>query len=184
MEIGGVFLREFQPYTSQQQDEEFDKYVEWLRDLRTVKYIGRKEYFLSSDKNEIFEYVKQLAKSPNDSFFKIMYNDNFIGTFKVGHINWETRTADMGIMIGDANYRGKGMSERVMQVGLYYAFNNLGLWKVTGGLLSGNIAMQKCFEKCGFKQEGCIRNYMFVGNTLEDHLLYGLLREEFMEVEQ
>ncbi len=173
-----LVLREFIPIL----DEEFDRYVDWLRTFDNVKYIGRPEYFLSIDKMSIYEYVNNLAHSRTDSFFKVYEGAVFIGTFKVGHINWETRSADMGIMIGDSSRKGKGLSIRIMKIGMKYAFNILGLRKLTGGLLSGNVAMQKCFEKCGFKQEGCVRKYMYVGEKLEDHLLYGILREEYKEI--
>lgn len=171
---GGVLLREFFG-----EDDDFNQYCEWLRDPETVKFIGRKEYLLTTHPDAIKEYLHTLSKSSCDSFFKIIYESKFIGTFKIGHINWETRTADMGIMIGDKKYRSKGISINAMDIALDYSFNVLGLMKATGGCLSGNIPMQKCFSKSGFKLEGCIRKYMFVGNKLEDHLLYGILQEEY-----
>lgn len=125
-----IILREFQATD----DEEFKEYITWLRDLETIKYIGKKDYLLTLDYDSIKSYVQNLAKSPNDSFFKVYYNKKFIGTFKVGHINWETRTADMGIMIGDISSRGKKLSTQIMKIGLKYAFEILGLWKAWGGV--------------------------------------------------
>ena len=170
-----LVLREFIPIL----DEEFDRYVDWLRTFDNVKYIGRPEYFLSIDKMSIYEYVNNLAHSRTDSFFKVYEGAVFIGTFKVGHINWETRSADMGIMIVDSSRKGKGLSIRIMKIGMKYAFNILGLRKLTGGLLSGNVAMQKCFEKCGFKKAYVKKDTYFFEGSYIDAIVFELYNENF-----
>ena len=37
-------------------------------------------------------------------------NDEFIGTCKIAHIDWYAATADIGIMIGNKSYWGKGVA--------------------------------------------------------------------------
>ncbi len=160
-------------------DADFEIYYHWIRDYETIRFIGRREYLLSVDKDDIREYIRRLNKSPKDCFFKAIYNEKFIGTLKIGHINWETQTADMGIMIGAENMRGKGLSYGIMAVGVAYAFEKLGLRKLTGGCAQQNGPMQKCFEKCGFLKEGCERQSLYIEGQYQDHIWYGILREEY-----
>lgn len=162
-------------------DEDFMIYLSWLRIIENIKMIGRQEYLLTIDVEEIKKYVKRLNLSSNDSFFKVYYVGKFIGTFKVGHIDWLIRSADLGIMIGDQNYRNKGLSIKIMLLGIRYAFDVLGLRRLTGGCYADNFAMCKCFETCGFKLEGRRREAAILGNKYTDHILYGLLKKDVME---
>lgn len=160
-------------------DPDFEKYAGWLRDYDTVKYIGRREYLLTTDVQFIRDYIKSMNESPNDSFFKVFYQDDFVGTFKLGHINWESGVGDAGIMIGEPNARGKGISPRIIRTGVDYGFRILGLRKIVGGCVGGNIPMQKCFEAVGFKKEGCFRSQVYIEGEFQDHVFYGLFRDEF-----
>ncbi len=160
-------------------DSDFEEYVGWLRDYDTVKYIGRREYLLAMQINSIYQYVQDLNESENDSFFKVFYKEKFIGTFKIGHINWETGIGDVGIMIGDVTAKGRGLSSRIVSVGMEYAFNILGLRKLVGGCIEKNIPMRKCFEKVGFEKEGCFRKQLYIEGEYQDHYFYGIFKEDF-----
>lgn len=142
--------------------------------------IGRQEYLLTMDIDQIRDYVKQLNLSNNDSFFKVFYKGRFIGTFKVGHIDWRLKSADLGIMIGDLNYQKRGLSVKIMDLGIKYSFNVLGLRRLTGGCYAENIAMCKCFEACGFRLEGRERESLTLGDRYTDHVLYGLLKKDII----
>lgn len=132
------------------------------------------------DTSVIREYVKQLNVSSKDSFFAVYYEDVFIGTYKVGHIDWRCGVADIGIMIGNPQYRGRGLSTQIIQMSLDYCFRTLGLRRLTGGCFSTNIAMCKSFERAKFKQEGVLRKHIYEQGTYCDHILYGLLKEEYI----
>ena len=157
---------------------EFQTYISWLRDIRNIQTIGRLDYLLSMDYQEIHNYVSDIISSKNDSFFSVHYRDTFIGTFKIGHIDWHLGIGDVGIMVGDAQYRGKGLSTRIVALGVDYSFDILGLRKLTGGCYLTNIPMKRCFEKNGFIQEGELRENLFFNGQYCSQILYGLLKSE------
>ncbi|MBE5899960.1 MAG: GNAT family N-acetyltransferase [Lachnospiraceae bacterium] len=167
-------------------DDVFDSYCECLRDYENVKMIGRHEYLLSTDISEIKEYVYSLNRSSNDSFFavkhKIKGGGVFIGTLKIGHINWRIGTGDLGIMIGNKEYRGKGLSEKICKMGLEYAFHILGLRRMSCGCYEKNIPMCRCFEKIGFKKIGVERENVTFEGEYCNHVLYDMLRTEWEEL--
>lgn len=172
---GGVEIG-FKEFTDN--DEDFATYLSWLRNIKIIQMIGRQEYLLAMDIGQIEAYVKQLNLSNNDSFFKVYHKGIFIGTFKVGHIDWRLKSADLGIMIGDLRFQKKGLSSKIMKLGIEYSFNVLGLRRLTGGCYAENIAMCRCFEACGFKLEGKERESVTLGDRYTDHVSYGLLRKD------
>jgi len=171
-----VSIREF---TSKEMND--DSYYKWLRDYSVVKTIGRMEYLKPISKEMIRDYLEKVLSSPNDSFFAIytQEEEKFIGTLKIGHINWRTGVCDLGIMIGDPGSRGKGYSKEAVILGCDYAFRILSLRKVTGGTSANNIPMIKAFLNAGFIEEGRKRNELLVEGEYLDHVLFGLFKEEF-----
>lgn len=111
MKKNGLKLFEFSNH-----DEIFNDYCKFVRDYNNIKMIGRQEYLLSMDNQSIADYLFQLNQSPNDSFFAVSYEDIFIGTVKIGHIDWRIGTGDLGIMIGNINYRGKNCLKKFVQL--------------------------------------------------------------------
>lgn len=175
-EWGGVEGIAFKEFVDN--DEDFTIYLSWLRNIKIIEMIGRQEYLLAMDIDQIRAYVKQLNLSNNDSFFKVFYQGRFIGTFKVGHIDWRLKCADLGIMIGDLNYQKRGLSVKIMNLGIEYSFHVLGLRRLTGGCYAENVAMCKCFEACGFRLEGRERESLILRDRYTDHVSYGLLKKD------
>ena len=155
-------------------------YAGWLTDPETARWI-RFEYLVSLDTDDLRAHVRELMRRPQTCFFAVYARDTdaFIGTHKIDHIELRAGRGDMGIMIGHRGYRGKGLSADIMSVGCAYAFEELGLRKLTGGTAATNIPMIRCFEKLGFKREGLLRQQLKIQESYVDHALYGLLREEW-----
>ena len=159
------------------------QYFSWLRDPEVVTTLYRVEYLLTLQFSEVENYVNNLLNSKNDCFFAIYYkkNNKFIGTQRIGHIDWRTGRADLGILIGNKKYWRKGIAKDSIRTASVYAFKKLSLRKLTAGTPKNNIAMCKCFEALDFKQEGILREQLLIDGEYVDHVLYGILRREFFE---
>lgn len=159
------------------------RYYEWLTDFEVIRYIGRDEYLKPIRFEKIREYVEELWRSEYCSFFAL-YNskDNkFIGTIKVNYLNEAgliTRTADIGIMIGDREYWGKGMATDALFAICQYSFNILGARKLTAGAVAANVGVLKAFQKIGFSEEGHLRKKLLISGEYMDHVLLGCFRDE------
>jgi|ERR1041385_3378848 RimJ/RimL family protein N-acetyltransferase len=173
-----IYLQEFAP-----ENLADGRYHAWLRDLDVVRGIYRLEYLMPIQYSEIEEYANNLMQSETDCFFAIYAKatDDFIGTLRIGHIDWRVGRGDIGILIGDKNYWGRGIATDAVNVACRYAFKELSLRRLTGGTISTNEAMCRCFERAGFKQEGRLREHLLVGGVLVDHVLFGLLKDEFIK---
>ena len=131
--------------------------------------------------DEVEKYVLKLFESKNDCFFAVYLkeNDEFIGTIKLGHIDWRAGIGDLGIMIGEKKYWGKGIGKDAMACIIKYGFETLSLRKITAGTPSCNIGFIKCAEKLGFKIEGRLRKQILIDGQFYDHILFGIFKKEF-----
>lgn len=161
------------------------RYISWLRDLEVVGAINRTEYLVPIKFKKIEQYVHNLFESKSDAFFAIYHADDdaFIGTLRILNIDWHARTAEIGILIGDKNYWGKGLAKDAVSTACKYAFSTLSMHKLSASNLATNIAMCKCFERLGFQKEARLRKHNLVNGEYVDRIAYGLFRDEFQPYE-
>lgn len=70
------------------------------------------------------------------------------------------------------------MSEKICSIALDYAFNTLGLRRVSGAM-EENIAMCKCFERIGFRKIGVERENVTLEGQYCNHVLFDILKSEW-----
>ena len=58
-------------------------------------------------------------------------------------------------------------------------FVDLRLNRIEAATLEENIASKNLLKKIGFKKEGVLRKYLKINGTWRDHILYGLLENDF-----
>lgn len=117
--------------------------------------------------------------NPNSRDFEIHAEGQLIGLAYLDSISWHNRHARVGITIGDRSYWGKGYGREALQLMLDYAFNELGLHRVTAQTFSYNTAWRKLAEWAGFQHEGTDRDYIWRGEQFWDKENYALLEDEY-----
>jgi len=155
-------------------------YLAWLRDYEVVKTLNRPEYLTPIPFEPVREYCEALMRSPRDIYLAIHHglDRRFIGTVRAARIDPEARTADIGILVGDKSYWGRGIATDSVRTLARYLFDALGLRKVTAGLMSTNPAMLRVFTKLGFQEEGRFRQQDCFEGRYVDHLHLGCFRNE------
>ena len=155
-------------------------YLAWLNDLEVVRPIALPALLAPKGPEFIEESFARFTRPECQGFFiRFAPDDAFIGTAKLDGISRHTRSAWDGIMIGDRRYHGRGLAPQVYRVLLAYAFETLGLRRVSGGCNEKNIPMVKTFQRLGYTLEGRLRQADRIGGEYSDHLYFGILREEF-----
>jgi RimJ/RimL family protein N-acetyltransferase len=90
--------------------------------------------------------------------------------------------ADMrvGLSIGilDPSALGKGYGPEAMRAVCAFAFEQLGLHRISIRVLAANTRAIRSYEKIGFQREGLERQSARVGQRYEDDVLMGLLAGE------
>jgi RimJ/RimL family protein N-acetyltransferase len=159
------------------------RYFEWLRDPEVVLPIYRMEYLLPISFDAVRSYVESLWNSGRDGFFAIHEKDSgkFVGTQRIGHIDWRSGVADIGVLVGDRSCWGRGYATDAVRIACRYAFGPLSLRRLTGGTPATNEAMCRCFSRLGFREEGRLRKHLLIRGRYDDHVLYGMIKEEYQE---
>src|ERR1019366_4312125 len=58
-------------------------------------------------------------------------------------------------------------------------FGELNLHRIEAACIPSNAPSIRVLEKCGFNREGLARRYLCINGVWQDHLLFGLLHEDF-----
>lgn len=166
-------------YLSPMSTEDAEIFTQWLNDFDTTDYLGRSGTILTLQSEQ--EYLQNKTNKENEAKFAIVTldGDKIIGTISLEHINSINRDAELGIFIGDKDYRNNGYGTEAIKLILEYGFNYLNLHSVHLSLMSFNERAQKCYQKCGFKEYGRRRQCRFIDGKYYDLVEMDILKEEF-----
>ena len=160
------------------------EYLNWMRDYDVIKTLNLLSYVEKPVSKQELEDYYNLTKKDKTILFYALYNkkhDEFIGTVKVSKIDKKLLLADIGIMIGEKKYWGHGLAQDILHPLCKYLFDYYNLRKLTSGMMAINPAMQKVFEKLGFKIEGVFRKTDYFEGDYVDHIYMGCFKSEFVK---
>lgn len=89
--------------------------------------------------------------------------------------------AEIGYVLTDETYKGRGLMKEALPPILHYGFHTMGLQRVEAFVAQDNIPSLKLITSLGFVQEGRLREHYLVNDRLEDSLLFSLLKREYNE---
>ena len=138
------------PFTRQHLEN--NNYLKWLNNLNTTKHLGLPDYMMPVSFKDLENYFEQNAFSRNNVLLAVIERETleFIGTVRLAHINWISRVAVIGIMLGDDEKRGLGYASEMTKLIVDYAFNTLNLHKLTASAHNANLPSLKCFQRLGY----------------------------------
>jgi ribosomal-protein-alanine N-acetyltransferase len=73
----------------------------------------------------------------------------------------------------------RGYMTAALRVLLPSLFGELNLHRIEAACIPSNAPSIRVLEKCGFSREGLARRYLCINGVWQDHLLFGLLHEDF-----
>jgi ribosomal-protein-alanine N-acetyltransferase len=155
-----------------------EKYVNWLNDGEINRYLEARfgvPYTMESVKS----FVETQWKDPNTHMFAIMLKEGgvHIGNIKVGPINVHHKFADVGIVVGEKSFWGKGYGTEAIKLASKYAFEKLGLHKLIAGCYAPNVSSEKAFLKAGYSREGNVKRKFLCNSEYVDDLIFGKVNE-------
>lgn len=157
-----------------------ERYVEWLNDPETNRYMEFR--FTVWTREKLIKYMSE-RKASTEYFLAIcMRDDNLhVGNIKLGSIDQDHLRADIGLMIGDKAYWGRGLGTEAIRLVTEFAFTKIRLQKLVAGAYIDNVASIKAFEKCGFTREGRLREHVCSDGKRTDVILLGCTAGDFAE---
>lgn len=134
-------------------------------------------------KEDILRWIDFHNKKEDEVVLVMVANDanrviGHVGLYKIDEVAKKT---EYGILIADDNSRGKGYGTKATRAMVDYAFNTLGMHKVTAEVLNENIPSISMFTKCGFRIDGCLKDDVFKNGRYYDVLCMSVIRKACSE---
>lgn len=154
------------------EDDASDDYVRWMNDPEINQYLESRFYTQTKESTKAF--IRSVTNDSNYQF-GIFVNETgkHIGNIKIGSINLYHKFADIGFLIGEKEYWGKGIATEAIKLATDFAFNTLGLHKLWGGAYAPNIGSIKAFIKNGYQQEGVKKSQYLSNGEYVDDIMFG-----------
>jgi len=163
---------------------DLDEIMKWVNKKEINKYLS---YFLYPVSREEEEKFLEKAMSQNDAEKNLVIETKggeYLGQINLHNIDWKNRNAELGIVIGKEDYWSKGYGTDAIKTLLDYAFHQLNIYKIYLRVFEYNQRGIRCYQKCGFKEEGRLRKGHFYEGTFYDVIVMGLLKDEFESLNQ
>lgn len=153
-------------------------YLGWLHDPKVTQYLESRHTRHTRD--SVAQYVENIFTSDSDLLMGIFVKPKkrHIGNIKMGGLNRLYSRADIGIIIGERDFWGKGYASEAVSGLCDLAFSTIGVRRLWAGAYASNKGSTKAFLKAGFLQEGILRGHYVLNGQPEDGILVGKLSEE------
>ncbi len=147
-------------------------YVTWMSDPEVCKYLESK--WQSHTLESIRKYVDGLSKSPSNYLMGIfnITDNKHIGNIKLGNIHKVHRYCDLGLLIGEKEFWGKGIATEAITSATKYGFEILNLHKIFATVWEPNVGSYKAFIKAGYVEVGIFKKHIFLdGKYVDEYIL-------------
>jgi ribosomal-protein-serine acetyltransferase len=134
-------------------------------------------YTLSGARDFIATALRQIAD--DDGMQTVIVDGGGIaGCVGVHRINWGNRSTSVGYWLA-ADRQGRGLMTRAVRAYVEQAFGPWDLQRISIEAAPENTRSRAVAERLGFREEGVLRQAERVGDRMLDHVVYGLLAEEW-----
>jgi RimJ/RimL family protein N-acetyltransferase len=152
----------------------------WINDPAVREFVSAT--FPQTEKQEE-EWFNKLGSNDKNIVLCIETKDGKpIGLMGIHKINWVWRTGETGALIREKEYWGKGYGTDAKMYLLEYAFDTLGLRRISSGVIAYNKRSLRYSLRCGYKIEGRFRKHVFRKGKYWDLVLLGLFRKEWLPI--
>jgi RimJ/RimL family protein N-acetyltransferase len=161
--------------------DDLDNIMTWVNDPEVV---GRYAYFTKPfTREQEAEWLEQKINSKTDFFYAVENAEGiYLGNCGIEKIHWPAKHGRLSITIGNKKERGKGHGFRTVNLLLDRAFNEHGLHKIFLIVTIGNQRGVNLFKKCGFVEEGTLKDHYVIEGKFVDMYMMRILDEDFKEI--
>jgi RimJ/RimL family protein N-acetyltransferase len=154
-------------------------YQRWINDFQTLRTLGTAPRPMRLEDEQAW-YDGQTGATDRVNF--TIYERSTwrpIGNTGFHEIDLRNRAAVFGILIGEADARGKGYGTEATRLMLDYGFTALSLHSVMLAVFSYNVAGLRAYAKAGFRECGRRRQSHLMNGCFWDTVYMDCLASEF-----
>jgi RimJ/RimL family protein N-acetyltransferase len=162
--------------------EDLPHFVRWLNDPEVRDHLNLYHPLSMEDEERWFEEQMKLDPVQRPLSIEIQPSGEewvLVGNCGLVTLDWRTRTAELGIQIGEKTYWNQGYGTRAIQLLLKYGFQTLNLHRLWLRVYASNPRAIRVYQKAGFIHEGTLREGHFQDGRYVDVEIMSVLREEW-----
>ncbi|NWL89013.1 MULTISPECIES: GNAT family N-acetyltransferase [unclassified Paenibacillus] len=103
---------------------------------------------------------------------------DYIGQIDLIRIDWQNRSASLGIVIGRKDLLGQGIGREAIHLLKQFVFQSLNLNRLELEVYDYNERAYRCYRSCGFQEEGRLRKKIFKNGSYHDVIMMSVLADE------
>jgi RimJ/RimL family protein N-acetyltransferase len=156
-------------------------FVDWFGDNRIRQYLSLSYPITESSEND---WLSKAATDPDNINWLVYIEGQLIGSISLMKVDRANANAELGIVIGDKNFWGRGIAPAIEAAVTAYALENIipgGLNKVETRAYTDNERSIHALEKAGFKTIGKKREQVWKNGRWHDEWLAEALKKEWQE---
>lgn len=105
---------------------------------------------------------------------------SMIGYIELNRIDRVNRNAALSrILVGPSKVRGKGLGREMIRRSLAIGFEEERLHRIELDVYEQNTGARRCYQRCGFRDEGLIRDFTFVDGAYWSSYRMSILEDEW-----
>jgi RimJ/RimL family protein N-acetyltransferase len=157
------------------------KWHEWLSDENTAKFLDTG--FWPNSKELQLDFYNSLHDDRTKLVLSIVLlsNDQHIGVISLSNINWQHRYADIGILIGEKEYKKGIYATEAYSLILKIAFLRLNLLNLRAIYCTANQSSCAILKLFKFKVAGIYKNMVLIDGQQEDEVITYLDRQSWLK---
>ena len=152
-----------------------EEYAGWMNDIEVTS--GLVSGYFPTNLKDLSIYIESVSnKSSIMLAICVVENDRHIGNIKLGSFDWFARTCELGILIGNKTYWGKGIGKEACSLMINYVFFNLNLEKIWLAVFDNNPKAVALYKDLGFEIEGTQQRHVFKNGKFWNKILMAKFR--------
>lgn len=164
--------------------EYLEKYGEYLNDVELL-LLSSSEAPMPMEHERLVKLFERHLEQPRADmmWFGIeVQGGRFVGQCLLHHIDYTSRTCELGITIGDRDHLNQKFGRDAVSLLTRYAFRLLNLRKVWLTTNGTNVRAQRSFAASGFVEEARLRDHIWIGGRYDDLVYMAAFREDSQPV--
>ncbi len=156
-------------------DDAGGNYLKWMNDVVITRYLETKAG--THTEASLREYIRGTQAGRDNLFLAIVLRDGdrHVGNIKMGPLNRRHLLGDIGIVVGEQDCWGRGVATEAIALLKDYAFQEVGMHKLTASCYASNGGSARAFEKAGFTTEAVRKDHFWSEGRWVDGIFLGCL---------
>lgn len=152
----------------------------WINDREVTRFLSARYPWSSAAEDAFLRGTTSAPMAYGDALFAIETKDGLhIGSTGLHRASPENRAAELGIMIGEKAYWSKGYGTDAVATFVRFGFEEMNLNRIELHVFDFNERAQASYRKCGFVEEGRMRDAHYAEGAYSDVVVMALLRDDW-----